>query len=212
MQENTLDRVRKDLATINAAMGKELPFGAAEVRLHIAIAVAFVVFGVSHALGAHRGWPLFLSGLPLILAFTACMGYYAVKARRRSTVNVTRRKAYRTELLIALPVVLAALAGKHWAARAGLSHLQFGGVLLAVIGCVYLIVTIISPRPAKHPRSFFLVVGLPMIVTGLWIPFCTHTQAVVAGCCMGAAILGLTAIVMHYHLCRQDERLSDAAD
>ncbi|MHC4092512.1 MAG: hypothetical protein ACYSVY_19945 [Planctomycetota bacterium] len=211
MQQNTLDRVREDLATMNAAMGG-LPFGSADVRAYVALAVASGVFAVSHALGADRGWPLFLSGLPVILAFMAYLGYLAVRSRRRSPVDITRRKEYRKTLLILLPVALAALAGRYWAARAGMSHLQFGGAILVVTGCVFAIIAMTSPWPARYPRSYWLAAGLPLIASGLWVPFCTRTQALSAAGCMAVALFGLLAIVMHYHLRRQDERVSNAAD
>ncbi len=212
MQENTLDRVREDLATMNAAIGKELPFGSADVRFYVALAVASGVFAVSHALGANRGWPLFLAGLPVILAFMAYFGYLAVRSRRRSQVGVVRRKEYRNTLLVSLLVALAALAGKHWVARAGMSHIQFAGASLVVIGCVFVIIAMTNPWAARYPRSYWLFAGLPLIPSGLWIPFCTHTQALSAVGCMGAVMCGFLAIVMHYYLRQQDERMSDAAD
>lgn len=212
MQDNTLDRVREDLATMNAAMGKELPFGSADVRFYVAMAVASGVFAVSHALGAHYGWPLFLSALPVVLAFMAYLGYLAVKSRRRSPVDVTRRREYRKTLLILVPVALAALAARHWAARAGMSHLQFGGAMLVTTGCVFAIIAMTSPRPARYPRSYWLAAGLPLIAGGLWSPFCARTQALFAAGCVAVALFGLLATVMHYHLRRQDERVSDAPD
>lgn len=212
MQQYSLDRVREDLATMNAAVGKGLPFGPADVCLYVAIAAASGVFAVSHALGAHRGWPLFLSGLPVMLAVLAYLGHLAVKCRRRSPVDVTRRKEYRKTLLILPPVVLAALAGRHWAAHAGMSHLQFGGAILVVTGCVFAIIAMTSPWPARYPRSYWLAAGLPLIAGGLCAPFCTHTQALSVAGFMAVALFGLPAIAMHYHLRRQDERASNAAD
>jgi len=212
MQQNTLDRVREDLATMNAALGKELPFGAADVRFYVVTAVASGLFAVSHVLGVHGGWPLFLSGLPTLLAFTAYVGYVAAKSRRASTVDITRRKEYRKTLLILLPVIVASLGGRYWAARAGMSHLQFGGATLVVVGCGFAIIGLTGPRPARYPRSYWLTGALPLIAGGVWIPFCAFRQALSAAGWMAAALLGLLAIVLHYDLRRRDERVSDGAD
>ena len=54
MKEDSLDRVRDDLATMNAALGRTLPYGAADVWFYAALAIASGAFAVSHALGAHR--------------------------------------------------------------------------------------------------------------------------------------------------------------
>ena len=212
MQQNTLDRVREDLATINAALGKEVPFGAAHVRFYMVLAVASGVFAVGHALGAQRGWPLFLSGLPVILAFMAYLGYLAAKSRRTSPVNLTRRKEYRTTLLIMVPIVLAALAGRYWAAYAGMSNLQFGGSFSVVVGCVFVTIAMTSPPMARYPRSYWLAAGFPLIAAGAWWPFCTQAQALFAAGCMGVALFGLLAVVMHSHLRRQDQRAANATD
>jgi len=212
MQRNTLDRVREDLATMEAAIGKRLPFGSADVGFYVALAVGSGVFAVSHALGANRGWLLFLSALPVMLAFAAYVGYLAVRSRGRSPADATRRKEYRNTLLVLFGVMLAALAGKYWADRAGMSPLQFGGVLLVVTGSVFLIVAMAGPRPARCPRSYWLAGGVPLIAAGLWIPFCTHAQALSVAGCMGVALFGPLAIVMHCHLRRQDRRVSHAAD
>jgi len=212
MQEETIDRVRKDLATINAVIGKELPFGAADVWMYGLIAAASGVFAVCHALGAQRGWLLFLSGLPVIVAFTSYLGYLVAKSRHTSQVNLTRRKEYRTTLLILLPVVLAALAGKFWAASAGMSHLQFGGSLLVVLGFVFVMVSLVSSRTTRYPRSYWVAGGMPLIASGAWIPFCTQTQALFVAGCMGGTLFGLLATVMHCHLRRQERGTCDATD
>ena len=210
MQENTLDRVREDLATMTAAMGRGLPFGATDVRFHAALAGASGVFAASHALGAQRGGSLLLAGLPAVLIFVAYLGYMAVK--QRSLVNVTRRKDYRTTLLVLAPVAAAAAIGRYWAASAGMSHLQFGGALLVVMGCSLIIIAITSPRPAGHPRSYWLGAGAPLIAAGAWLPFCTRAQGVFAIGCMSTAAFGLLAGIMHYHVRRQDQGASHATD
>ncbi len=212
MRQNTLDRVREDLATINAAMGNGLPFGSADVRFHVALAGASGVFSVGHAVGAHRGWPLLLAGLPAMLAFVAYLGFMAVKSQRRSALNVARRKDYRTTLLILAPVALAAAAGRYWAARAGMSHLQFGGAILVVGGFVFAMMAATSPRAGGYPRSYWLGAGVPLIAAGVWLPFCTRTQGLFAVGCMATAAFGLLAIVMSYHLRREDQRECDGTD
>ena len=210
MQENTLDRVREDLATMNAAMGTALPFGAADVRFHVALAGARGVFAAGHALGAQRGASLLLAGLPAILILLAYLGYIAV--RQRSLVNVARRKDYRTTLLILAPVVAAAVLGVYWAASAGMSHLQFFGALFAGMGCSSIIIAITGPWPAGYPRSYWLGAGVPLIAAGVWLPFCTYTQSVFALGCTLTAVPGLMAGIMHYHLRRQDQGASHATD
>ena len=134
MQQNTLDRVREDLATMNAAMGKELPFGAADVRFYVALAVACGIFAVCHAMGAHRGWSLLLAELPGLLAGITYLCYLVARSRRRSPVGVVRQKEYRKWLLISPLLILAAVAGKYWFCRAGMSHLQYVGVITVVTG------------------------------------------------------------------------------
>ncbi len=204
MEQTSVERVREDLETMKAAICKELPFGAADVRFYAALAVASGVFAVGFALGADRGWPSFLSGLPAILVFAVYLGYLAVKSRRHSPVNSTRRNEYRTALLILAPIAAAALAGSYWATRAGMSYLQSSGALFVVAGFAFTSIAMTGPYPRRYPRSYWLVCGLPMIAAGVCLPFCTPTQARTAMGCMVVAMLGLMAIVMHYHVCRQD--------
>ena len=148
----------------------------------------------------------------MILAFLAWLGHLATKSRRKSCVNQTRRKEYRYALLVAPLVVLVALSGMFWFADAGITPIQFAGVSLVMVGTAFVIIAITNHRPAKYPRSYWLVAGLPLILTGPWIPFCTHAQAVIACSCMGAVMCGLIAVVLHIQLRRQVEGPSHAAD
>jgi hypothetical protein len=212
MQANALDRVREDLATINAAMGRELPFGTGDVRFYTALAATSGLFAISHTLGAQHGWQLLFAGLPVMLTFMAYLAYLARNSHHRASVELTRRKEYRKTLQILLPIVLAALVGRFWAARAGMSHLQFGGAILVVTGIIFATIGAYGPRPARYPRSYWFACAMPLIVCGLWIPFCTHSQALFAVSCMGAALFGTVGAVMQYHVRRQSARTSDGAD
>ena len=97
---------------MKAAMGGPV-FGSADVRFLIALLIVSGIFVVSHALGAHSGWPLWLSRLPAILVVIAYMGYIAVKSRWNSKMNLTPRNEYHMAFLTLLPVVLVMLAARH---------------------------------------------------------------------------------------------------
>lgn len=194
---------------MNAAMGGPV-FGSADVRFLIALSIASGIFAVSHALGAHSGWPLWLSRLPAILVVIAYMGYIAVKSRWNSKVNMTRRNEYRTALLTLLPVVLVTLAARHWASRAGISQLQFGGAIGVVMGFTIVMMGLTNVRPTRYPRSLHFAAGLPTIAGGLLYPFCSRTHGTIVVSCMGVVVFGLVAMAMQHHLHREAERTSDA--
>ena len=140
------------------------------------------------------------------------MGYIAVKSSWNSEVNLTRRNEYRMALVTLLPVVLVTLAARHWAARAGISHLQFGGAIGVVMGFTIVMMGLTNVRPTRYPRSFYFAAGLPTIAAGLLYPFCSRTHGTIVVSCMGAVVFGLLAIVTHWHLRQQSERTTDAAD
>ena len=194
---------------MKAAMGG-LVYGSADVMFFVALSVASGIFAVSQALGAQSGWPLRLSVLPVILVVVAYLGYLAAKSRLNSDVNVTRRKEYRMSLITLLPVVLVVLALRHWADRAGMSYLQFGGAIGVVMGCSLVMIGVSQLRPSKYPRSYWLASGFPMIAGGLVYPFCTRAQGTIAVSCMATLFFGLLAIVMYRHLRQQSERAPDA--
>jgi len=210
MARNALERVREDLASMQAAIGGPA-FGAADVRFFAALSATAGIFAVCHALGAASGWPLWLSGAPAILACAAYMGYIALRSRPNADVNWTRRHEYRTTLVILLPVVAMALAMRHWSVRAGIAHLQFGGVLLVSVGIGVCVMGITNVRPARYPRAYLLAAGLPMVAAGLLCPFCTRTQGTILVSGLAAVMFGLEAIVVHYHL-REQAEVTDAAD
>jgi len=196
---------------MKAAMGGP-EFESADVHFLIALLIASGIFAVSHALGAHSGWPLWLSKLPATLVVIAYMGYIAVKSRWNSKVNLTQRNEYRMAFLTLLPVVLVTLAARHWAARAGISHLQFGGAIGVVMGLTIVMMGLTNMRPTRYPRSFNFAAGLPMIAGGLLYPFCSRTQGTIVISCMGVVVFGLVAMAMQHHLHREAERTTDAAD
>ena len=211
MEQKSLGRVREDMATMKAAMGGPV-FGSADVRFLIALSITSGIFAVSHVLGAHSGWPLWLSRLPVILVGIAYMGYIGVKFRWNSKVNLTRRNEYHMAFLTLLPVVLVTLAARHWAARARISYLQFGDAIGVVVGFTIVMMGLTNMRPTRYPGSFNFATGLPTIVGCLLYPFYSRTQETVVVSCMGVVVFGLVTMAMQHHLHREAERTTDAAD
>lgn len=211
MEQQGLDRVRADLATMKVALGGPA-FGSVDVGFFVAFSLAAGLFAVSQAAGANAGWALWLSRAPAILVFVVYMGYIAVRSRRNSPLNVTHRHEYRTTLLILPPIVAAALWARRWSASAGMTHLQFGGVLLVVVGCGLIVMGATNVRPSRYSRAYLLAAGLPMIAAGLICPFCTQSQGTLVVSCLAAVVFAAEAFVIQHDLRRQNEEAADAAD
>jgi hypothetical protein len=196
---------------MKAAMGG-LAFGQADVWFYTAGAVSAVVFAASHALGAQQDWPLAAAAAPAALAAAAYVAYLAMNALSGSRVGPDRSGEYRRTLVLAGACLVAAVAARAWAARAGMTHLEFGGALAVAAGLGFVAAGALNPAPHRHPRSTLWAVGFPLVAAGLAAPFCTETQALTLLGVLGAAIFALSAWALHVELRRQASEFSRGTD
>ena len=211
MQEPDLDRIREDLSAMQEVIG-DVGYGTIDARFFAGESFAAVILALCLALGADAGWPLFLSGLPLILVSVIHLGFVAAKSRDASDVSAAQRKDYRKSLLIIVPAALVALAARKWAFQAGMSYLQFGGAIGVVTGCAFVLMSATNSTHGRYPQWMWHCLGLPLIVCGLIVPFCTKTQAWITLSVTGAVVAALFAFLIHRDLVQEHNRTPHAAD
>lgn len=202
MNENSLDRVRDDLAVMKQAVGFAVPFGREDVGFFVALSLTGLQFAVCHSLGAS----FLVSGIPAALAFCAYLGWMLKTSRRRSAIDPVRRREYRTTFVALLVILPAALLFREWSDRIGMTKLQFGGAILVVIGSVLAYIGTAGPRHMIYPRVYYLVGGLELVVFGLAVPFCTPRQATsLLGLCLAVVFGSLAWIMMRKLRCQKLE-------
>ena len=211
MHEHNLDRIRDDLKVMQQAMGGPA-YGPMDARFLVAESLAAVSLAICLWLGADTGWPLLLSGMPLIVVTLAYLGYFVAKSLPDSDVSVVRRKEYRTSLLIVAPVALVALVARQWAFQAGMTYLQFGGAICVVMGSAFVLLSATNSTHNRYPRWMWCCLGIPLVLCGLIIPFCTKTQAWISVSIMGAAAAASIAVLIHKDLAQRTNETSNAAD
>jgi hypothetical protein len=192
MGESQLDRIRGDLETIREAAGMSLPFGREDVWINLALVPCGVILAVAGLFAPLRSIALgVVLTSPLIL--TAVIGL-RVRFRRSTGRSPIRRRGY--TLALATGFLVVSLAGYHLmlGKARGLPPLEVLGVAGSFTGAMLIVLGLASPRR----RS--CLGGVPLLLYGLVLPFCSPQQVVMASSAMVALVGLLTGLIQAWQL------------
>jgi hypothetical protein len=197
-----LTRVRADLAVMRQAIGIGPPWSMADIWFHAALAAAGGLYALVCWPGAPWEISKNLGGVPILGILGAYAVYMAIKARGLPPRQASRRSEYRSTLVAMACIVPATLIYVAWGRRVGLTRVQSGGVVMAIIGLGALVVGIAQPS-LRHPRVYYIAGAIPCVLFGLAIPLANPAYASSLIGLMDLSAVGAVAVVMYLHLRRQ---------
>ena len=169
MNDEQVERVRKDLEAMKQAAGTELPFGREDLKWGWFTALVFVPLAVWSLLGpgTYMSLAIVLSLLAVLPAELA----FARKHRQQRNRHPSRWRETRLKTLVELGAAPLVLLISVWAIANGTPVITMVGLVLAVGGGVLTFTGIFCRR-----RLAYVGLGITMIPCGMVMPWCTDQQ------------------------------------
>ena len=191
MSSSKLDHLQKDLSTIRAITGADLPFNRWDVRSVLVIGCLMLVPAVAGAAGVQSRWLLLGSAVPFIAALITSVIHNFRMAHPSKPFPHEKRKEYR----IGTPVIFASvllLGGyRYWAMRSGAPPDVANGSVLFFLGLLLLIDGLYNSG-----RRAAVLPGIAAMFGGLMWPYCEYFQFwILLWSCAGVATIGASVVM-----------------
>lgn len=199
MSSSDLDHLQKDLSTIRAVTGADLPFDRWDVRSTLVIGCCMLLPAVVGAAGVQSRWLLFGSAVPFIAALiTALIHNYRTTHPSKACPH-DKRKEYRIGTPVMFACVLLLGGFRFWATRSGAPPEVANGGVLFFLGLLLFIAGLYSSA-----RRASIAPGIAAIIGGLMWPYCEYFLFwTLLWSCTGVSIIIASAVMQQQLVARE---------
>ena len=169
MNSSELDRLQKDLSTIRAVTGGDLPFDRWDVRSTFVTGCCMLLPAVVGAAGVQSRWLLLGSAMPFLASVITALVHNYRATHPGEACPYEKRKEYRIGTLVTFVWVLLLGGYQVWAKRSGAPPEVANGSVLFFLGLLLFIQGLYSSA-----RRAWIAPGIAAIIGGLMWPYCEY--------------------------------------